>query len=408
MRSKLHTLPILEQWDCHHCTACCRETTIQLNADDLAKLQQQRWDQRPEFHGVQTVRRSLSLGGAAVLAHKLDGSCVFLTEARLCRIHEVFGADAKPFMCRLFPLQVVATDREATATVVRSCPSAAADRGRPLKEHLSSLKQLLGDEGVGEATVPPPIVGQTRRSWGDFYRIAGAIERLLVDDRLPLVRRVVHSVRFCNLLEQCKLKRVASESLDELVEAMDQLACSDAGHLFQDRKPPTKRTGRLFRRLGAHFIRCVPGGRPTRTLADQWRAMRLSGKLARGESVLPDLHPQFPAIGIDRLERPLGPITADVLRPLDRFYEAYAVSKRYALTSPGASLVDSARRLAFAFPMSLWMLRWLAEGREPTADDMVQIVVALERGLVLPALNRATRYLAESGELERLIAWYGR
>jgi hypothetical protein len=32
----------------------------------------------------------------------------------------------------------------------------------------------------------------------------------------------------------------------------------------------------------------------------------------------------------------------------------------------------------------------------------------LERGIALPALNRATRYLAESGELERLIAWYGR
>lgn len=408
MRSKLHTLPILEQWDCHHCTACCRETTIQLNADDLAKLRQQRWDQHPEFRGVQTVRRSLPLGGASVLAHKTDGSCVFLTEAGLCRIHEVFGADAKPFMCRLFPLQVVTTDRDAIATVVRSCPSAAADRGRPVKEHLSFLKQLLGDDGVSEAVTPPPIVGRTRGSWDDFHRIAEAIERILVDDRLPLVRRVVHSVRFCNLLEQCKLKRVASEALDELVVALEQLACSDAGHLFQDRKPPLKRTGRLFRRLGAHFIRCVPGGRPTRTLADQWRAMWLSGTLARGKSVLPDLHPLFPAIALDHLERPLGPIATDVLRPLDRFYAAHAVSKRYALTPPGGSLADSVRRLAFAFPMSLWMLRWMADDRAPTADDMVQIVVALERGLVLPALNRSSRFLAESGELERLIAWYGR
>jgi lysine-N-methylase len=120
MRPKLRTLPILEQWDCHHCTACCRETTIQLNTDDLARLQQQRWEQYPEFSGVQTVRRSLMLAGASVLAHKADGSCVFLTEAGLCRIHEVFGADAKPFMCRQFPLQVVTTDREALATVVRS------------------------------------------------------------------------------------------------------------------------------------------------------------------------------------------------------------------------------------------------------------------------------------------------
>src|SRR3954468_8159860 len=94
MKAKLRTLPIIEQWDCHHCTACCRETTIQLNADDIARLEQQRWDQHAEFRDVQTVRRSLALGGAKVLAHKPDGSCVFLTEAGLCRIHEVFGADA--------------------------------------------------------------------------------------------------------------------------------------------------------------------------------------------------------------------------------------------------------------------------------------------------------------------------
>ena len=279
MKSKLRTLPIIEQWDCHHCTACCRETTIQLNADDLAKLQEQRWDQHPEYRGVQTVRRSLSLGGAKVLAHNADGSCVFLTEAGLCRIHEVFGADAKPFMCRLFPLQIVTTDRESIATVVRSCPSAAADRGRPVHEHLGFLKRLLSDESIRNAVGPPPIVGRTRRGWDNFHRVAKAVQNLLVDERLPLVRRLVHCVRFCNLLEQCKLKRVGSDSFDELIEALEQLACTDAGHLFQDREPPSKRTSRLFRRLGAHFIRCFPGGKPTRTLGDQWRSMLISGRL---------------------------------------------------------------------------------------------------------------------------------
>src|SRR4051812_13846100 len=72
MKSKLHTLPVIEHWDCHQCTACCRETTIQLNADDLKRLKEQRWDHHPEFQGVQTVRRSLMLDGARVLAHKED------------------------------------------------------------------------------------------------------------------------------------------------------------------------------------------------------------------------------------------------------------------------------------------------------------------------------------------------
>jgi len=111
---------------------------------------------------------------------------------------------------------------------------------------------------------------------------------------------------------------------------------------------------------------------------------------------------------LDRLERPLGPLAIDVLQPLSRFYESHAMSKRYILAQPSGSLVESVRRLAFTLPMALWMLRWLAAEREPTANDMVQIVVALERGFVLPSLGRAAGYLAESGQLERLIVWYSR
>ncbi len=407
MKLKLHTLPIAEQWNCHHCTACCRETTIQLNENDLAKLARQKWNERPEFQAIQTVRRSWMLGGTQVLNHKEDGSCVFLTPAGRCRIHEEFGPDAKPLMCRQFPLQVVATDRQTIATVARSCPSAAADRGRPVGEHLAFLKHLLGNE-IAPSAVAPPLVGKISRGWNDFHKVADAIERLLVDQRLPLVRRIVHVIRFCNLLESCKLKRVSSDSLPELIQAMEELAAADAGHLFQDRQPPTRRAAKLFRRLGAHFIRCVPGGEPIRTLGDQWRVMQLSGQLARGKALLPQVHPQFSAIAVDHLERALGPLNAEILHPLPRLYAAHALSNRYALARPQNSLVDSARRLAFTFPMALWMLRWLAHDREPTADDMVQIVVALERGMVLPALNRAARYLSESGELERLAAWYSR
>jgi lysine-N-methylase len=409
MISKLRTLPIVEQWDCHHCTACCRETTIQLNADDLRRLDEQRWEQHPEFRGVRTVRRSLLLGGVKVLAHKADGSCVFLTGAGLCRIHELFGADAKPFLCQQFPLQVVTTDRERLATVVRSCPSAAADRGRAVGEHLGFLKRLIGDGGASDAPMAtPPIAGRSRRDWDDFYLVAEAVQRMLVNEKLPLVRQLVHCVRFCNLLEQCKWKWVGAEAVADLVEVLEGVASRDAGELFRDRAPPSKRTGRLFRRLGAHFIRCFPGGRATRTLGDRWRVMRMSGRLARGPRMLPELHAKFPAIELERLEVALGPLSPEVLRPLGRFFESHAVSKRYAVGPPPGSLVDSVRRLAFAFPMSLWMLRWLTADREPVAEDMVQIVVALERGISLPGLNRAGHYLAESGQLERLIAWYGR
>ena len=409
MSLPLHTLPILEKWDCHGCTACCRETTILLNAADLVRLSEQRWEEHPDFRGVRTVERSSWLAGQPVLAHRADGSCVFLTPAGRCRIHEQFGADAKPLMCRQFPLQVVVTDRAATATVVRSCPSAAADRGRPLEDHVPSLRRLVRDKLADDRDLPaPPIAPRVLRDWKDFHIVAGALERLMVDRRYPLVRRLVHSLRFCTFVEQCKWKRIGSEAVGELIAVLEGSAPNDVGAIFQDRRPPSPSAQQLFRRLGAHFIRCVPGGRPTRTWLDHWRVFRLSGQLARSRSEAPQLHPSFPSLKIDQLERPLGPLASEVLEPLDRFFECHALSKRFALSPPHYSLVEKFRCLAFTFPMALWMLRWIAAEREATADDMVQIVVALERGFVLPALNSAAGYLADSGEFERTIAWYSR
>jgi lysine-N-methylase len=409
MKSKLRTLPILEQWDCHHCTACCRETTIQLNANDLERLESQGWDKHPQYRGIQVVHRSLWLAGAIVLAHKADGSCVFLTESGRCRIHELFGASAKPSMCQLFPLQVVKTDRENCLTTQRSCPSAAADRGPPLSEHLNFVRQLLGGNSRQSPTTAPPLIAHgARRSWDSFHLATDALQRLLVDERLPLVRKLVHCLRFCALLEQCKWKRVEADSTAELITLLEQSASDEVGHYFEDRQPPKPRTARLFRRLGAHFIRCYPGGRPTRTLLDHWRVFRLSGCLAKATSSVPELHPRFPSIDLEQLERPLGPLMHDTMRPLNRFFDTHAASKRYALAHPTSTVVESFRRLSFAFPMALWLLRWSATEREPVADAMVQIVVALERGLEMSSLTRATSYLAHTNQLEQLIAWYGR
>lgn len=409
MMHQLLTLPILERWDCHHCSVCCRETTIVLNADDVSRLDNQRWNEHPEYRSTRTVHSSSWLGGRPVLAHQQDGSCVFLTAAGRCRIHEEFGPDAKPLMCRQFPLQVVTTSRGPIATVLRSCPSAAADRGSPLDRHLTSVRKLFNDKIADEReTSPPPISPSVVRSWKDFDAVAGSLERLVTDQRLPLVRRLVHGLRYGELVAQCKWKRIPSESIAELMTVFERSAADDVGDLFQDRRPPGRPAARLFRRLGAHFVRCAPGSPPNRTWLDHWRAFRFSGKLARAKSEFPSNHPRFPRIEVEVLERPLGPLPAEVLRPLERFFEAQALSGRFLLYSPRRSLVEGYRCLAFTYPMALWLLRWLTVGRSITIDDMASIVVALERGLALPALNSATRYLAESDELARTIAWYGR
>ena len=106
MALPLKVLPTIERWDCHQCGVCCRGSLVPLSDDDLKRLEQQHWEQHPDMRGTPTIHKESWLGRDYRLAHREDGSCVFLLPDGLCRIHKELGFDAKPLICRMFPLQV--------------------------------------------------------------------------------------------------------------------------------------------------------------------------------------------------------------------------------------------------------------------------------------------------------------
>lgn len=403
----LRALPILEQWDCQGCGVCCRGSIIPLCDEDLAKLAAQNWHEHEQFRGLKITQREALFGGRKVLAKRSDGSCVFLTDAGRCTIHELHGADAKPAVCRMFPLQLVPLEKFAYLTPRRSCPSAAADAGRPIEQHLSEAKR----SGLFRKapSSPPRIVAGARRTWPDFLTVADALGRIVGDARLPLVRRLAHGLHFCSLLENCKLHSAQGKALHELIELLERAAPEEAGRFFVEREPPASTAASLFRQAAAHYIRMHPGFKATNTWGERWRMMWTSLAFTRGVGDVPPIHPEFPRTTFAALERPLGALPLEVMRPLDRFFETHAASKQYAVVGAGGrSLVENFRALALTFPLALWLLRLAIGERAPTAGEMVQIVVALECGRGMPAISRSATLLAGSQELERLIAWYAR
>ena len=73
----LRTLPILEQWDCHNCGDFFVGNIIRLDADDLARLREQRWDEHPEYRGVRTIASHGVLHKTHTLVQRPDGGCIF-------------------------------------------------------------------------------------------------------------------------------------------------------------------------------------------------------------------------------------------------------------------------------------------------------------------------------------------
>ena len=175
MTLPIRTPKIEQRWDCHGCGICCWGTIIRLSDDDLQKIRAQRWHEHPDYRGVRLLKRLRLWRKEYRLAHRKDGHCVFLTPDGLCRIHQAHGLEAKPLICQMFPFQLVPLGEFAYLTLRRNCPSAAADKGRELRKHLSGVRQLA-ERGnlVSRPTRPPAITGTHRRSWEDTLRITGA------------------------------------------------------------------------------------------------------------------------------------------------------------------------------------------------------------------------------------------
>ncbi len=380
---------------------------IPLSADDLARLQSQRWEEHPEYQGVKTTTREGLVGGRTVLAKRSDGRCVFLTEENRCRIHELHGEAAKPAVCRMFPLQVVPLEEHAVITPRRSCPTAAADEGPAIKEQLPELKRS-GLFSTRRRNAPP-IVRSLPGDWKSFSAAGAALQRLICDERIPMVRRLIHGLQFASLLDDAKFKKVDDEALNALIELLAGVATEGAGEYFTDRQPASAAAASLFRQAAAHYVRVHPGFQATNTWGERWRMMWTSLAFTRGRGEVPPVHPEFPAATFDELERPLGALDETVARPLNRFIETHAVSKQYALVGAGGrTLVENFRLLALSFPIAMWLLRWAVGDREPETKDMIDIVVALERGRGVPSIARSAGAMGQSGQLPRLVAWYAR
>ena len=415
MSLPIRPLPVAECWDCHSCAGCCRGHTVILDDEDRRRLEAQAWDRHPDFRGTPIVVRRGLLRPEYVLAQRADGSCVFLMENGYCRIHAEHGEPAKPWPCRMFPFQLIPVDKHIRLTMRRNCPSAAAGHGRPLSAHLDFVRSLAHHALPQDKPVPPPrIAGERQREWADVLSVHGVLERVMLDQRLPLVRRITMGLVFCDLLHQSWLHKLDRKQLGELARVLEQLASEKVGELFGERAAPSRNASLLFRQAAAEYARFHPnlGDRPS--WPQRWRMLTAALRIARGKGQLPRIHDVFPQATFAELEQPLGSLPEPVMTPIRTYFEAMTASLQYCGSGRfGWSLVDGFRALGLAYPIAMWILRWLAAGAEPTAEQAIQTVCIVDRSHYYPLLagyrhRKRLSTLARLGELERLVVWYAR
>ncbi len=72
-----------------------------------------------------------------------NGTCVFLRDDGLCRVHSELGIESKPLGCRQFPFMIRPTPDGIVVGVSFFCTAVQQNAGRPLEEHIGEIEAIV-------------------------------------------------------------------------------------------------------------------------------------------------------------------------------------------------------------------------------------------------------------------------
>jgi lysine-N-methylase len=410
-------LPVLQHWDCQGCTNCCREYRVYITDAERERIAAQDWHDQDDLVDIPPIVAEGSSGSPRYrLNQRADGSCVFLSNNGRCRIHERYGADAKPLACRLYPFVLVPADNHWQVGVRFACPSVARDQGRPLDEQVSDIAPLAAElelrEDVTNRVIPPPALQPGQNvDWPDLMRFVDALLALMRDRDDRVGRRWRKCLALVALCRQAKFEQVKGKRLAEFLKVVT--AGLDAEVPADPRQlPAPSGIGRiLFRQALAVHIRKDAG--PDRGPVTQSRIalLRAAWRFATGRGTVPRLHAQLPNVTFDAMEQPTGPLPDEAEAVLERYYLVKLASLQFCGPSNfGHFFWSGLESLALTFSVILWLTRALHEiprlGAVQGAVGIVDHNFAYSPHLGGRWQRLALRILAQRGDLANLIGWY--
>jgi lysine-N-methylase len=417
MALPIRNLPVLQNWDCHGCSDCCRIEAV-VSEQDKQRIEKLDLADDPEIaRGPWFERKGWRWSGRWVLRHRSDGSCVFLTASNRCRLQERFGADAKPFVCRLFPFLLIPAGDHWRVGMRFACPSAAENKGRPLIEHESDLVKLacLLEEHVGRAgdSAPaPPLQAGQQLPWPDVMRIVQVLVEIVQDRSMRLERRLRICLALARVCRQARLENLGGGKLAEFLKVVRTSLDVEVPQNAAELSPPGWIGRVLFRTLLAIFARKDLGLHRGSANRSRLGRLRSGWRFVRGRGPVPRVNSFLTETTFDEVEsRAALPTAAD--ETLERYY----LVKLHSLQFCGPAnfelpLWAGLESLVLTLPMILWLARAFSQLPPTTAAHRAILLIDDHFGgnplLGFRLIRFFSRTLSERGELENLVAWYSR
>ncbi len=404
-------------FSCQSCSRCCRDPIVTLTEEDRRRIDA--LDFLDEIDRPVYVR----VGKEWWLNKVDDGSCVFLDQDGLCRIHSQCGPRSKPIDCRMFPFGVLlAHDGRRRVSLRFDCPSVARSQGRPIAQHAKQVMQLSRQRGRSSRERPgsPQWRRGVTADQREIEALVNRFDRWFDDARRSWSQRIAGAIRATEQLAMAPSDVPRGKRFDEHLARVFRPP-SD-GWASERLSPATSRQRRMLRELvfthTDHATFDDIRARRMERLARRWRALRSAHTFRRGKGRVPRSWGLPTDVPFARVEA-AAPATQDaelIVGLLTRYVRARLQSHRwFGGGYHGWPVFDGLRGLWASMAVTGWVARWLAAGDDRPVlcfEDVVRAIGVVDLAtLQLPPRRRMTtrlrvQYLAgDDGLLRLMLVW---
>lgn len=416
-------LPTIQNWNCHSCAGCCRQHEIEITTEEKERIEKQRWDQDESIPTGQPVFVKIGLSPVSNryrLAHQEDGSCIFLDEKGLCRIHAKFGEPAKPLACQVYPYAFHPAGNDIAVSLRFSCPSVVSNLGKRVDQQSTEIRKIVDQVLPKRRKTPPPprLTAKESLGWPDTLKVVGSLSQLFQSSDTRFLINLLRALAWVELIEQSRFETIRGERLDEFLSLISQAIVQEyPGDLELSRTATSRLGGIQFRLLAAQYARKDTYAEASRGLIRRLSLFRSALKFTLGKGNIPCLQDRFVAVPFSQLEGSFGALPPESEKLFARYYRV----KIQGLHFLGAAyynipFVEGFYHLALMFPAIMWIARWIAvsEGRSTLQVEDVNEAMAIadhHHGYSpvfgMPHFRSRVRNLSRSQDIKKLITWYG-